>query len=108
MSRKKNAGVVVLFRSRLTGEDPEGYGAMADEMLARARSMPGFVDFRHYAAEDGERISVIWWESEELMRGWREDARHQLAQRLGRERWYASFEIDVAHVVRSYGSHDRE
>jgi len=104
MSPEKSAGVVVLFRSRRTEADPEGYGAMADEMLTRARSMPGFVDFRHYAAEDGERISVIWWESEELMRDWREDARHQLAQRLGRERWYSFFHLDVAHVVRSYGS----
>jgi heme-degrading monooxygenase HmoA len=103
MSATPGAGVVVLFRSRRTADDPEGYEAMVGEMIARARGMPGFVDFRHYEAGDGERISIVWWESEELMRAWRDDARHGIAQTLGRERWYESFHIDVAHVVRSYG-----
>jgi heme-degrading monooxygenase HmoA len=95
--------LVVLFRSRLTGQAGEDYAAMAEEMLARAKTMPGFVDFRRYRAEDGERLSLIWWESEETLSAWREDARHRVAQRLGRERWYAWFRLEVAEVVRSYG-----
>jgi heme-degrading monooxygenase HmoA len=93
--------VIVLFRSRLAPEAGDDYGAMADAMLARARTMPGFVDFRHYAAADGERLSVIWWESAETLRAWAEDRAHRDAQRLGRERWYTGFHIDVAELVRS-------
>jgi heme-degrading monooxygenase HmoA len=95
--------VLVLFRSRLAPEAGADYAAMADEMLARARAMPGFVDFKHFRAEDGERISVIHWESHDTLRAWAEDAQHRIAQRLGREKWYAGFQLEVADVVRSYG-----
>jgi len=93
--------LIVLFRSRLRAAGAD-YGAMADEMLARARTMPGFVSFKHYGADDGERLSVIHWESEATMRAWAEDVRHREAQRLGRERWYSWFAIEVAQVVRAY------
>ena len=95
--------VIVLFRSRLTEEAGEDYRAMAEEMLDRARTMPGFRDFKSFRAEDGERLSVIWWESPGTLAAWREDAQHRIAQRLGRERWYRYFRIDVAEVVRAYG-----
>jgi heme-degrading monooxygenase HmoA len=95
--------VIVLFRSKLTAEAGEDYHAMAEEMLDRARAMPGFVDFKSYRADDGERISVIHWESQETMRDWANDARHLVAQRLGREKWYEYFRLEVAEVVRSYG-----
>lgn len=92
--------LVVLFRSRLRAEAGDDYAAMADELLERARSMPGFVDFRAYAAEDGERLAVVWWRDEETLAAWREDARHRLAQRRGREAWYRWFELTVAEVRR--------
>jgi heme-degrading monooxygenase HmoA len=92
--------LVVLFRSRVTEAAGEDYRAMAEEMLERARAMPGFVDFQHYEGEGGERISVIHWRDEATLAAWREDVRHRVAQRLGRERWYAFFSIEVAEVVR--------
>lgn len=95
--------VIVLFRSRLTAEAGDDYKVMAAEMLARAQTMVGFIDFRSYTAADGEHISVIWWESHESLRPWAEDARHLVAQRLGREKWYEYFRLEVADVVRSYG-----
>jgi heme-degrading monooxygenase HmoA len=92
--------VVVLFRSRLA--DPaEGYAEMAEEMLATAKTMPGFVEFKSFKAEDGERLSVVHWENDESMTAWRQHARHLVAQRLGREKWYESYSIEVAEVVRS-------
>lgn len=93
--------IVVLFRSRLRDTAGADYSAMADEMLERARTMAGFVEFKSFTAEDGERLAVIWWENEETLTLWREDVRHRLAQRLGRETWYQNYRIEVAHTVRS-------
>ena len=93
--------IVVLFRSRLTAAAvAAGYSEMADEMEARARTMPGFVDFKSFKADDGERLSIAWWQDEETLTVWREDVRHRVAQRLGRETFYEYFKIEVAHVVR--------
>ena len=91
--------IVVLFRSKLV-DAPEGYAEMAAEMEAIARTMPGFIDVKGYLAEDGERLTVVRWESQETMRQWREQARHRVAQRMGRERWYTYYKMEVAEVVR--------
>jgi len=64
--------VVVLFRSRLTGQAGDDYQQMAAEMYNSAKAMPGFIDFKSYKAEDGERISVVWWKDEETLKLWRE------------------------------------
>jgi heme-degrading monooxygenase HmoA len=92
--------LVIVFRSRLS-DDVEGYEAMAEEMLETARTMPGYVDFKSYRADDGERVSIAWWENEESLTPWREHVRHRLAQRFGRERWYEFYDVQVAKVIRS-------
>lgn len=93
--------IIVLFRSRLSEAAADGYAEMAEEMETRARSMEGFVDMKFFKADDGERLTVVWWQDEETMAKWREDARHLVAQRLGREKWYSDYHIEVAHVVRA-------
>ena len=95
--------IVVLFRSKLTAEAADDYAAMSAEMLDRARQMTGFIDFKTFQADDGERVSVIHWESQASMRAWGDDVRHITAQRLGREKWYEFFRIEIAEVARSYG-----
>jgi len=92
--------LLIIFRSRLRPDAGEDYQDMAAEMLASASAMPGFVEYRHYTAEDGERLTIVKWQDEETLTAWREHARHRMAQRLGRERWYSEYQIEVAEVVR--------
>lgn len=92
--------LVILFRSRLV-DDPVGYEAVAEEMLALGKTMPGFIDFKSFTAADGERLSVAWWQDEETLAVWRENIRHRMAQLLGRQRWYEYYEVEVAEIVRS-------
>ena len=94
--------LLIMFRSKLVSSArSDGYSEMADEMDQLVRTMPGFIDAKAFTAEDGERLTVIWWQDEETLRAWREQARHRIAQRLGRERWYEYYKLDVAHIVRS-------
>jgi heme-degrading monooxygenase HmoA len=92
--------LVVLFRSRLVPQ-PDGYAEMAQEMLETAKSMPGFVDVTAFTAADGERLTLVWWQDEDTLRAWRTHARHLVAQKTGRERWYESYTLEVAEIVRS-------
>jgi heme-degrading monooxygenase HmoA len=92
--------LVVLFRSKLVPE-PDGYAEMAQEMLDTAKSMPGFVDVKAFKADDGERLTLVWWQDEETLRAWRTHARHLVAQKAGRERWYEYYSLEVAEVIRS-------
>src|SRR5436190_15510467 len=92
--------IVILFRSKLSASAADGYPEMAEEMETLARQMPGFVDIKAFKADDGERLTIVWWKDEETLQGWREQVRHRMAQRLGREKWYESYKIEVAQVVR--------
>jgi heme-degrading monooxygenase HmoA len=93
--------LMVLFRSKLAEGTGGDYHEMAGEMLATAREMPGFVDFKSYRAEDGERVSIVTWQDEATMTAWREHPRHRVAQGLGRERWYEWYRVDVTEVIRT-------
>lgn len=92
--------LVVLFRSKLV-DAPDGYAEMAQEMLELAKTMPGFIDVKAFKADDGERLTLVWWEDEDTLRAWRTNARHLVAQKLGRERWYEYYKIEVAEVRRA-------
>jgi heme-degrading monooxygenase HmoA len=92
--------VVTVFRSRLRPDAGDEYATWAARMLELARAMPGFVDFKSFHADDGERVSVITFDSLETQRAWRDHPDHRAAQRLGRDRFYETFDIQVAAVVR--------
>lgn len=98
------ADIVTVFRSRLRDEHT-GYDETAMEMEAAARAVPGFVDFKTFTADDGERVSIVVFDSLESHGAWRDDPRHRAAQQRGREEWYAEYHIQVCELrsERSYG-----
>ncbi len=73
---------------------------MAAEMLATAQDMPGFVEFKSFKADDGERVSLVYWQDHETMAAWRNHPRHRVAQANGRAKWYSTFRLEVADIAR--------
>ena len=92
--------IVTLFRSRLRQGIRSEYEPTARRMLELARSMPGFVSFKTFTAEDGERISVIEFESDEQLKAWREHPEHLQAQELGRTRFFEEYHVQVLEPLR--------
>jgi len=92
--------VITVFRSRLRPEHEAEFHALADEMMELARAMPGFRSYQVYRSEDGERASLIEFDTAEQLRAWREHPRHRRAQALGRERFYESYSLHVCEPVR--------
>ena len=97
--RHGTGAVVTVFRSRLRPDAGELYEPTARRMLALASARPGFVDFKSFVADDGERVSVIVFATEEDHRAWRDHPEHRAAQQLGRERLYSSYDLWVCEVV---------
>jgi heme-degrading monooxygenase HmoA len=91
--------VITIFRSRLRPGVAAEYGPLAARMLSLAREMPGFVDFKTYEAEDGERVSIVVFDSPGAQRAWRQHPEHLEAQRRGREELYESYTIEVCRRV---------
>lgn len=93
---------VVCFTTRL-GDD-EGYSEMASAMVELAARQDGFLGVESARGADGLGITLSYWRDEAAIAGWRENARHKLAQKMGRERWYEAYSLRIARVERAYGS----
>ncbi len=93
--------IVTVFRSRLRDGAREAYGPVAARMDELVRTMPGYVSHKGFAAEDGERVTIVEFESEEAVRAWRMHPEHREAQRNGRALYYEAFNLQVCEVVRS-------
>ena len=90
----------VIFTSLRTDGD-HGYGQMAERMVELAAQQPGFLGVE--SAREGLGITVSYWADLESIRQWKANMEHQVAQRLGREQWYATFKTRVARVERDSG-----
>ena len=95
-----SAKYAVVFVSRRTDQDADGYAAMSDRMEELARRQEGFVDIHSVRDASGKGITVSYWSSMDAIRRWAANAEHLGAQRIGRERWYQAFEITVAKIER--------
>lgn len=95
--------VITIFRSRLRPENQAAYSEMADKIHALALEMPGFISIKTFSASDGERVSIVEFESEETLRAWREHPEHKIAQKLGQTTFYSQYQIQTCQVIRQYG-----
>ena len=94
--------LLTVFRSRLRPEQAAEYAVVAAPMEELARAMPGFLSIKGFTAADGERVSIVEFADEETQRVWREHPEHREAQRLGREKFYATFRIQVCRIEHAH------
>jgi heme-degrading monooxygenase HmoA len=96
--------VVTVFRSRLRPGSEADYELLAARMDDLARSQPGFVDFKMFVAEDGERVSIVRFADRTSHEAWRRHPEHRAAQAEGRRHLYRQYSILVGEVTaeRSY------
>ena len=90
----------VIFTSIRT-EGDQGYANMAERMVALAAQQPGFLGVESARNEVG--ITVSYWRDLASIQLWKMHIEHQEAQRLGHEKWYATFKTRIAKVERDYG-----
>ena len=89
----------VIFTNRQT-DKLEGYEDMAIAMENLAKEQAGFLGMDHARQEVG--ITISYWESLEAIANWKLHLEHQKAQRIGKEKWYASYSIRICKVEREY------
>jgi heme-degrading monooxygenase HmoA len=87
--------VMTVFRSRRRDSVEAAYLEVAEEMESAARATAGFVDFKSFVAEDGERVSLVTFDSLAAHQAWRDDPRHRQAQQRGRDEFYLEYSIQV-------------
>jgi heme-degrading monooxygenase HmoA len=91
--------IVTVLRSRLAPGVQDEYGSMAREMSELARSIPGYISHKGFVAEDGERVTIVEFESEEALHEWKVHPRHREAKRLGFAKFYSTFGYQICNVI---------
>jgi heme-degrading monooxygenase HmoA len=91
---------LIVFRTRMAPDAPDGYGARAAEIYGYALKAPGFVAIKEFVADDGERLALVEFETEAQSRAWGRHAEHRRAQQEGRDLYYAEYSVQVCEVVR--------
>lgn len=95
--------IVIVFRSRIRQDaDAEEMARIGGRMVELATSMPGFVSYKDFTAEDGENVSIVEFESLQTLEAWRDHPEHRLAQQRGRDALFSDYRIQVCDTVRAY------
>lgn len=92
----------VIFVNQRTDVDDLGYAAIADRMEELVEQQPGCLGFDSARDQEGFGITVSYWDSLDSIQAWKNEPEHVQARTLGREKWYAHYDLHVARVERSY------
>ncbi len=95
-----NPYFAVIFTSILK-QPATGYAEMAAKMEQLAKQQPGYLGIES-ARDTASGITISYWASEQAIKDWKNQLEHQLAQKLGREKWYQHYHVRVAKVEREY------
>src|SRR5207302_4086490 len=81
---RRSTMVIVLFRSKLMANAGSAYADTLAEMEEYVKTRPGFIAAKGFTAEDGERLTVVWWQDKETLAAWQHDMRHLEVKQAGR------------------------
>lgn len=94
--------IVTVFRNRLRRGAETAYGELAPRITELAHSMPGFVDAKTFSSPDGERVTIVTFDSREHHDAWRDHPEHRVAQQRGIDEFYETYSIQVAEITYSH------
>ncbi|MDO6612188.1 antibiotic biosynthesis monooxygenase [Shewanella sp. 1_MG-2023] len=90
----------VIFKAKV-GEQNQHYLDTVAIMRDLAFEQYGCIDF--IAVSEGEQeIAISYWQSEDDIKRWHQDSKHSVAQKLGQDKWYASYTVEIVEVKRKY------
>lgn len=92
--------IITLFRNRLRSDAGTDYPEWLARMRGIVTKMPGYIAHKVYTAEDGERCTVVEFDSEEHQRAWSTHPEHLQAKGKGRTSFYSEYRLQVCTLVR--------
>ena len=95
--------IVAVFRSRLNAAAQDEYKMWASRMSELVLDIPGYVSHKGFMADDGEKVTIVEFESEEGIRAWATHAQHVAAKKKGRELFFTEYRVQVCSVMRDSG-----
>jgi heme-degrading monooxygenase HmoA len=92
--------ILTVFRSRLNEAFSDDYDRHVQTTSALAEQMTGFLGHKMFTAPDGERVTLVEFDSMENQRAWSLSAEHRAAAIAGRRGFYSEYRIQICTVDR--------
>ena len=92
-----------IFSSQISSQESD-YFEISEQMEELASKQEGFLGIESARDKDGFGITISYWESEQAIAAWKNNAEHEIARKRGKKEWYQDFEVRVAKVERAYRS----
>ncbi len=101
--------VLVIFEVTIKKDCMDGYLALAANLKDELMKSEGFIRSERFSSlvNEGKLLSLSVWESEEAVSKWRNQAKHRMSQKQGRDSMFESYHITVASKICSYSKDDR-
>ena len=90
----------VIFKAKTKKLD-NTYFTMAQRMRELAMSKYGCLEFTA-VTEGSDEIAISYWDSLEDIKKWKQNSEHLVAQKLGVEKWYEAYSVEIVEVLDSY------
>jgi heme-degrading monooxygenase HmoA len=92
--------IVTVFRSRPNPDAQDEYKKWAVRTSMLAAETPGYISHKGFVADDGERVTIVEFESEAAMRAWAVHPEHVAAKKKGRSLFFKEYRVQVCNVMR--------
>lgn len=92
--------IVVVFKSRLNPQHQAEYAQWAARMSMLAKTIPGHVSHKGFISDDGERVTIVEFDTEEGMRLWASHPEHLAAKKKGRGSFFSEYSVKICHLQR--------
>ncbi len=92
--------IVAVLRTRLNLDAQEEYKTWATRMSTLVKDIPGYVAHKGFTAEDGERVTIAEFSSDEGMRAWATHPDHVAAKKKGRDLFFTDYRVQICTVTR--------
>ena|ERR1035437_9265427 len=90
----------VIFTSQLHTADEAAYAIAAQRMIELAKGQDGFLGVDSVQNTTSLGITVSYWSSIKAIQQWKTNAEHFAVQKLGKQKWYQSFNIKICRIER--------
>jgi heme-degrading monooxygenase HmoA len=74
---------------------------MAARMSVLAKAIRGYLSHKGFVADDGERVTIVEFESEQALRAWRVHPEHAKAKQRGIASFFESYSVKICSVLRA-------
>jgi heme-degrading monooxygenase HmoA len=83
------------------GRDISGYPAMAEQAMASATDVEGFLGIET-CIQPGFSLAVSFWSSLDAIDTWRHHPTHRQAKARGMSMWFTGYATRIAQVLEQY------